>query len=181
MSTMSSAIAVGLSDYTRTTSPAIFYISAYNFEQVGGECAPFLGGEQGGWLCRVPLDRDALSCLGSGTQLGALASRKGQICVFLVAMIALSLRPYSACPGGSCLGSCLSLSHPLPGPPPHTTHTPAQTLYGDFNRLIDSSDYLGDAAKYIKLYNKLRDTLGTGEGPGAGLHRMRCSVHLDAM
>ena len=73
------------------------------------------------------------------------------------------------------------LISPTAWPHTHTTHTPAQTLYGDFNRLIDSSDYLGDAAKYIKLYNKLRDALGTGEGPGADLRRMHCSAHLDGI
>lgn len=100
---MSSAIAIGLSDYTRTTSPEIFYISAYNFEQVGGECDPLLGGKQGDWLCRGPPHRDALSCLGSGTQLGALASRKGLV---RVSLIALPPRPNNAYPVGSCLGSC---------------------------------------------------------------------------
>ena len=61
MSAMSSAIAVGLSDYTRATSPAVFYISAYNFDQVGGECARSFGGETGWLALWGPLDRGALS------------------------------------------------------------------------------------------------------------------------
>ncbi len=44
--------------------------------------------------------------------------------------------------------------------PLHPSH---QVLYRDFNRFIDSSDYLGDAAKYIKLYNDLGSTLSGGE------------------
>ncbi|KAG1676837.1 hypothetical protein FOA52_010346 [Chlamydomonas sp. UWO 241] len=38
----------------------------------------------------------------------------------------------------------------------------AQTLYKDANSFIDKSDYLGDAAKYIKLYNKIADVLAGG-------------------
>lgn len=38
-----------------------------------------------------------------------------------------------------------------------------QVLYGDTNALIDGSDYLGDAAKYIKLYNQLQSELKSGE------------------
>lgn len=38
----------------------------------------------------------------------------------------------------------------------------AQVLYGNLNAEIDGSDYLGDAAKYIKLYNQLQAELSSG-------------------
>lgn len=37
-----------------------------------------------------------------------------------------------------------------------------QALYSNFNAQIEGSDYLGDAAKYIKLWNKLQAELSTG-------------------
>lgn len=41
----------------------------------------------------------------------------------------------------------------------------AQVLYGNLNAEIDGSDYLGDAAKYIKLYNQLQAELSSGAHP----------------
>ena len=43
-----------------------------------------------------------------------------------------------------------------------------QKLIKDFNKDIDSSDVLGDAAKYVKLINELQDMVAAGEMPCLG-------------